>query len=301
MGYIGSVLLLVIDLIFILKVEWFFPIESKVNELLQLDSTMGITLATEQAKGYYTGIASRLSFVTVGLWWAGWAQIPFKYLPNGKKENNSNENALVKGFQELKKVFAEIKQTNNHNHVKRYLWGFFFTSMGVQTVMYVATLFGSQELHLKTPQLIATVLVIQLIAIVGAWVFSKVSNRIGNIYTLIIMSLIWIVICGIAYFTTTPEQFYGLAAIVGFVMGGIQSMLRSTYAKIIPDETQNHASYFSFYDVSEKLAIVIGTLSYGMLLQVTGNMRASILALALFFILGLFFITRIKNFKTLHP
>ena len=301
LGYFGSVLLLIFDLILIMKPEWFFPVQSKAQHLLVLSPSLTLEEAWTQAKGYYEGIASRLAFVSVGVWWAGWAQIPFKHLPNGKTISKKLVKPLARGFEELKKVWHEINKNNKHSHIKRYLIGSFFISMGVQTVMYVATLFGSQELHLKTSQLIGTVLIIQLIAIAGAWIFSRISERIGNIYTLIIMISIWILICAIAYNITTATAFYGLAAIVGFVMGGIQSLFRSTYAKIIPDETPNHASYFSFYDVCEKLAIVVGTFSYGFLLQLTGNMRASILALALFFIIGLIFIARIKNFKTLHP
>jgi UMF1 family MFS transporter len=300
MGYIGSVLLLLVDLIVIMKPEWFFPVETKASELLTADSVLSIEDATRQAKSYYEGIASRLSFVSVGLWWAGWAQIPFKYLPKGKAIQEKLANPFSKGFEELRKVVKEIKRNNSDSHIKRYLWGFFFTSMGLQTVMYVATIFGSQELHLQTAQLIITVLIIQLIAILGAWLFAKISAKIGNIYTLIIMVVIWIGICAYAYNIETAEQFYGLAMVVGFVMGGIQSMFRSTYAKLIPEQTQSHASYFSFYDVCEKIAIVLGTFSYGFLLQLTGNMRASILALALYFIIGLFFLARIKNFKTMH-
>jgi MFS transporter, UMF1 family len=301
MGYIGSVLLLIINLVMIMFPELLFPVQEKIISLMAASPGMSAEDAARDAKGYYEGIASRLSFVSVGLWWAGWAQIPFKYLPEGKAIVAELKNPLAKGFEELKKVWVEVKNQNSHNHIKRYLWGFFFVSMGLQTVMYVATIFGSQELHLQTAQLIGTVLIIQLIAILGAWLFSRLSGSIGNIYTLIIMIVIWIMICWIAYFTQTANQFYGLAVLVGFVMGGIQSMFRSTYAKIIPDTTPNHASYFSFYDVCEKLAIVIGTFSYGLLLQMTGNMRASIVALALYFVIGLFFIARIKNFKTLHP
>lgn len=301
MGYIGSVLLLILDLIMIMKTEWFFPVETRMQAAMAADSSLIADTALKDAKSYYEGIASRIAFVTVGLWWAGWAQIPFKHLPNGKAISEKLKNPFVNGFEELKKVWLEIRNNNSHNHIKRYLWGFFFTSMGLQTVMYVATIFGSQELHLKTAELIVTVLIIQLIAILGAWLFARISERIGNIYTLIIMVVIWVGICGYAYTITTAEQFYGLATVVGFVMGGIQSMFRSTYAKIIPDETPNHASYFSFYDVCEKLAIVIGTFSYGFLLQLTGNMRASIVALIIYFIAGLFFIARIKNFKSLHP
>lgn len=299
MGYIGSVILLLINLVMIMFPGLLFPVEGKAQELMA--QTQGLTMedAMQQAKGYYEGIASRLSFVSVGLWWAGFAQIPFKCLPDGRVTTEKMSKPFAKGFDELKKVWREIKHTNSQNHIKRYLWGFFFTSMGLQTVMYVATIFGSQELKLKTQDLIITVLIIQLIAVVGAWLFSRISSLIGNIYTLLIMILIWILICGIAYNIVTANQFYGLAVLVGFVMGGIQSMFRSTYAKIIPENTPNHASYFSFYDVCEKLAIVIGTFSYGLLLQLTGNMRASILALALYFVIGLFFIVRIKNFKTL--
>jgi MFS transporter, UMF1 family len=301
MGYIGSVLLLVMDLMLIMNPQWFFAVEQKATELAAANAALTPDEALQAAKSYYEGIASRLSFVSVGVWWAAWAQIPFKHLPNGNITVQKLKNPLAKGFEELKKVWREINTNNTHSHIKRYLWGFFFTSMGLQTVMYVATIFGSQELRLKTAELIVTVLIIQLIAIVGAWLFARVSEKIGNIYSLLIMVAIWIGICAYAYGITTANQFYGLAIIVGFVMGGIQSMFRSTYAKIIPDETPNHASYFSFYDACEKLAIVLGTFSYGFLLQLTGNMRASILALALYFIVGLFFIARIKNFKSLHP
>jgi UMF1 family MFS transporter len=300
MGYIGSVLLLIVNLITIMFPEWFFDVAGKAREL---QSSVDATEALKQAKSYYEGVASRLSFLSVGLWWAGFAQIPFYYLKEqavvGAK--STGENIFTKGYHELVKVWREINDNNTHHRIKRYLWGFFFTSMGLQTVMYVASIFGSQELKLPTQDLIITILIIQLIAIAGAQLFSMISARFGNIYTLIIMIVIWIFICVVAYGIHTAVEFYTLGALVGVVMGGIQSLFRSTYAKIIPDNTHNTASYFSFYDVCEKLAIVLGTLSYGILLDITGNMRTSIIVLALYFVLGLFFIARIKNFKTLHP
>jgi UMF1 family MFS transporter len=299
MGYFGSVLLLIINLVTIMFPELFFPVTAKATELMNASSGMDEATALSSAKDYYVGVASRLSFVSVGLWWAGFAQILFKNVHEDAPETVYEGNLFNKGFNELKKVWNEIQ--GQHHRIKRYLWGFFFTSMGLQTVMYVASLFGSQELHLPTQDLIITILIIQLIAILGAWMFSRISSKIGNIYTLISMIIIWILICFIAYKITTATEFYALGALVGIVMGGIQSMFRSTYAKIIPDDTHDHASYFSFYDVCEKLAIVFGTFSFGFLLDFTGNMRASVLALAVYFIIGLFFIARIKNFKTLHP
>jgi MFS transporter, UMF1 family len=297
MGYIGSVILLIINLITIMFPEFFFPMQKKVGELIA--SGISPDEALLQAKNYYGMIASRISFVSVGIWWAGFAQITFRNLHEDAPENNYEGNIFRKGFNELKSVFNEIRSNQEHGKIKRYLWGFFFTSMGLQTVLYVASLFGSQELHLPTQDLIITILIIQLIAILGAWMFSRISSKIGNIYSLVIMIIVWIIICFVAYKITTAIQFYSLGALVGIVMGGIQSMFRSTYAKLIPQETRDHASYFSFYDVCEKLAIVLGTFSFGFLLDITGNMRASVLALAVFFIIGLFFISRIKNFRTL--
>lgn len=299
MGYIGSVILLIVNLVTIMFPGLFFPVDEKVNELIA--SGMGQETALKEAKGYYEAIATRLSFVSVAIWWAGFAQITFRRLPEEGAGAAYEGNVFHKGFNELKKVWEEIKAYNKVNHIKRYLWGFFFVSMGLQTVMYVASLFGSQELHLPTQDLIITVLIIQLIAILGAWMFSRISAKLGNIYTLIIMVVVWIAICLVAYVIDTATEFYALGALVGVVMGGIQSMFRSTYAKLIPDNTPNHASYFSFYDVCEKLAIVIGTFSFGLLLDLTGNMRTSVLALAVYFVLGLLFIARIKNFKTMHP
>lgn len=299
MGYIGSVILLIFNLINILFADKIYPVQSYANELIQ--SGIADVDALAQSKEYYSTLATRLSFVSVGIWWAGFAQITFRLVPEVRRKTTFTERMLRTGYNELKAVWKEINEQNTHNRVKRYLWGFFFTSMGLQTVMYVATLFGSQELKLKTPNLIATVLIIQLIAILGAWCFARISEKIGNIYTLLIMIVIWMAICGIAYQIRQENAFYALAALVGFVMGGIQSMFRSTFAKIIPDQTPNHASYFSFYDVSEKFAIVIGTFSYGLIAELTGSMRDSIIALALYFVLGFLFIVRIKNFKTFHP
>ncbi|MCG9880867.1 MAG: MFS transporter [Bacteroidia bacterium] len=300
MGYIGSVILLILNLLVILNVSLFFPVQQKMQELLLLDPNLGEANALAKATSHYTSIASRLAFVSVGLWWAGFAQITFRNLPEKTIAKVKGERVLYKGLLEIKKVWNEISEPQN-KIIKRYLIGFFFSAMGVQTVMYVASLFGKQELHMELGKLIATVLIIQLIAILGAWGFAKISAKIGNIHTLIIMLFVWIGITTAAYLVQTEMQFYLLAAVVGTVMGGIQSMSRSTFAKLIPDGTKEPASYFSFYDVSEKLATVFGTFVFGFINNYTQNMRSSVLALIIFFILALFFIVRIENFKEKHP
>ncbi len=255
-GYVGSVLLQVICLVFVLQPGWF-----------------GIT---------DDSFAPRLSFLLVGLWWAGFAQIAFFRLPNGIPVTARREHSLVtNGFYQLQKVWKEIKE---HRVLKTYLAAFFFYSMGVQTVMLAAALFGSKELHLKTGELITTILIIQLVAIAGAFIMAKLSNVFGNLRVLLFVVFIWIGVCIAAYYTTTAFQFYIVAAIVGLIMGGIQSLSRSTYACLMP-ETHDTASFFSFYDVTEKVAIVAGMISFGYIDSIM-NMRSAIVALITFFAVG---------------
>lgn len=300
LGYIGSVVLLVLNLALIKNVGLFFPIADKVKELMAADPSLTDLVVLENAQKYYSGIAIKWAFVTVGLWWAGFAQITFRRLPEKSGAEPKPGGLISNGFKEIKKVYGELNLPDNAV-IKRYLIGYFFSAMGVQTVMYVASMFGEKELGMKADKLIMTVLIIQLIAVLGAWGFAKISAIIGNIYALIFMILVWIGITTAAYYVNTENQFLILAAVVGSVMGGIQSMSRSTFAKLIPDGTKDTASYFSFYDFCEKMATVLGTLSFALINNYTQNMRSSVLALIIFFILALFFIMRIKNFKEVHP
>ncbi len=257
-GYIGSVLLQIICFFFVLKPEWF-----------------GITDGTFPA---------RLSFLLVGLWWAAFAQITFATLPKSIATGVLKQgNIITNGFIELKKVWHQAGQLPV---LRKYLISFFFYSMGVQTVMLAATLFGSQVLQMATSKLIICILLIQIVAIAGAYLMAKLSDRFGNFNVLAFVVLLWTAICVAAYFVNSEIQFYILASIVGLIMGGIQSLSRSTYAKIMPEGTHDTASFFSFYDVTEKIAIVIGMVSFGLVQQVTGNMRNSILTLVLFFLVG---------------
>jgi MFS transporter, UMF1 family len=241
----------------------------------------------------------KLTFLLVGIWWVAWAQIPFNRLPiSNKSERKLKTHVLVNGFLELKKVWDQLI----HMPVlKRFLSAFFFYSVGVQTVMLVAIDFGIKELKMKDANLIIAAVVIQLVAIVGALGMSKLSARYGNIKVLILTVLLWIFVCITAYFITTENQFYVLACLVGLVMGGIQSMSRSTYAKFMP-ETKDTASFFSFYDVTEKLAIVVGLFSFGIVEGITKSMRNSVLVLTGFFVIGLLFLllTAQKTKKTVQ-
>jgi len=268
LGYVGSVLLLLTCLSTILKPEWF--------------------------GGISPGLASRLAFLATGLWWAGFAQYSFYHLPSNVHRRSEKADPIAAGFRELKKIMGEL---SSQHLLKKFLLAFFFYNMGVQTVMYVATIFGKDELQLPSQALIITILILQIVAIGGAYIFSRLSERYGNTRALSIAVVIWVGICIGAYFVSSGNEFYLLATVVGSVMGGVQSLSRATYAKLMPDDTPDTASYFSFYDVVEKLSIVLGTFAYGLIDQITGSMRNSVLALMVFFIIGLVFLLGIPSRK----
>jgi UMF1 family MFS transporter len=272
MGYIGSVLLMILCFAFI-----------------TLNDSLAWKLGT---------LPVRISFLSVGVWWMAFAQITFRHVTEIKKEVQiSNQSILFSGYTELQKVW---KSLTNSPELKKFLLSFFFYNMGVQTVMYMATYFASDELKLETTELLSVVLIIQLVAIGGAWLFAKISNRLGNKFALQALVIIWIGICVAAYFVKTVNEFYLLAFTVGMVMGGIQSMSRSTYSKLLP-ETEDTASYFSFYDVCEKVGIVIGTLSFGIIAESLGGMRNSTIGLSVYFIIGFILLTRLKKISHYMP
>ncbi len=268
MGYVGSVILLVICLALVIGKE-----------------------------GQEAANAMRTSFVLTGIWWMFFAQYTFYYLPKGNRSSKKITKAIFfNGFKELIKVKNQLFE---NLILKNYLSAFFVFSMAVQTVMLVATYFGEKEVtwqsnSQKTIGLIISILLIQIVAILGAFLTSKASNKFGNIPTLIVLNFIWLVLCICAYFVNLPIHFYITASCVGLVMGGIQALSRSTYSKYLP-ETDDTASFFSFYDVSEKIGIVIGMSIYGIIDQVTGSMRSAIVFLGLFFLIGLVLLFRVRK------
>ena len=282
LGYIGSVILLVVNLAMIMKPALF-----------------GITGTSGEAAMK----AMRYSFVMVGVWWILFSQYTYHYLPKGNHNENQKvtHHVIFNGFKELKKVWALLEL---NIALKRYLGSFFVYSMAVQTVMIVATYFGAQEIawsskEESTTGLIVCILLIQLVAVLGAFLTSRASAKFGNIPTLVVINVFWVLLCTAAYFIVLPIHFYIMAALVGLVMGGIQSLSRSTYSKLLP-ETEDTASFFSFYDVAEKIGIVIGMCVYGIIDQITGSPRFAIVFLAVFFITGVILLKRVPENKAVN-
>lgn len=269
MGYIGSTILLIINLAMVM---------SATNDAERLE-------------------CMKYSFIMVGIWWIGFSHVTYYYLPKGTSTGHKVTKAvLFDGFKELKIVWKQLQQ---NIVLKRYLSSYFVFIMAVQTMMLVATYFGATEINWETPSqkttgLIICILVIQIVAVLGAFLTSRASGKFGNINTLIFLNSFWAILCVFAYFVTEPNEFYIVAGFVGLVMGGIQSLARSTYSKLLP-ETDDTASYFSFYDVTEKIGIVIGMSIYGIIDQVTGSMRNSSVFLAIFFVIGIILLLRIPK------
>jgi len=239
----------------------------------------------------------RYSFLLVGIWWMGFSQYTYYYLPNNKNENKLHKNVIFSGFKELRKVWNQIKELKS---LRRYLGAFFVYSMAVQTIMIIAAYFGEKEVQWGSDSsriigLITSILVIQVVAIFGALFTSRLVLKYGNIKVLILLNFLWILICTYAYFVVTPIDFYIAAFFVGLVMGGIQSLSRSTYSKFIPEDTKDTTSFFSFYDVAEKIGIVIGMFTYGFIADITGKIQNAILFLILFFVVGLLLLLRVPK------
>ena len=271
MGYIGSILLLILCLVLIEGHELF---------------------------GIAKGLATRISFVIVGLWWLSFAQVTYSRLPINENIRKPKKGYLTSGFKELGKVWKELK---NYAALRTFLFSFFFFSVGVQTIIYMAGIFGSTELGLPTTNLIGAILLVQFVAIFGAYIFSNVSKKYGNLTALKITIIIWGVVCFVAFSLDKTQDnielyFYGLGGLIGLVLGAIQSLSRSTYSKLLP-ETEDTATYFSFYDVTEKIAIVLGMIVFGVLNSVTGSMQWSVLFLAVFFLISFVVLSFIKKTK----
>jgi MFS transporter, UMF1 family len=259
MGYLGGVILLLFNLAMIMKPGWFgIPADSN--------------------------LPPRISFLTVGLWWIGFSQITFTRLPKYTyKKRQGKESVIFNGYRELQKVYKQIRKSPR---LSLYLVCYFFFMMGLLSVMYMATNFGKKVVGLDDSVLIPTLLLLQLVGMVGAWSFARLSGRIGNLPALMIALISWTLICSGAYYITDAAGFITAAFFIGLVMGGTQSLARSTYSKMLP-ETTDHTSFFSFFDVMEKLATAGGTFSFGLIESITGNMRFSIVAISAFFLVAL--------------
>jgi MFS transporter, UMF1 family len=305
LGYIGSVLLLLWNLSMIIAPGLYFDVDGKAALFLTEDSGLTSLEAMDMAKSFFNAKACQISFLSVGVWWILFAQITFLKLPKRVHGERVSRSVIFSGYREIRKVFLELKGTDR---LRKYLIAFFFYNTGVQTVMYMAANFAAKEIKtigpdgadkpFETQNLIVTILIIQLVGIIGAYIFAFLSKKLGNLRALMIAVVCWMALCGFAYFVVYEYTFYALAAGVGMVMGGVQALSRSTYSKFLP-ATNDHASYFSFYNVCYYVGTVVGTFGFGYVLDITDNIRMSILLVSVFFIIGFIQLIRVPKEETL--
>ena len=269
LGYLGGVILLLFQLTMIMKPGWYgIPADSSLQY--------------------------RLAFLTVGLWWIGFSQITFTRLPKYiYKKRQGRASILFNGYRELQTVYRQIRKSPA---LSLFLVSYFFFMMGLLSVMFMAANFGKKEVGLDDSVMIPTLLLIQLVGMAGAWSFARLSGKIGNLRALMIALSAWTLICIGAYYITNAAGFITAAFFIGIVMGGTQALARSTYSKMLP-ETTDHTSFFSFFDVMEKLASAGGTFSFGLIEALTGNMRFSVVAIGIFFVIGLAFLIMVMKAK----
>ncbi len=273
MGYIGSVILLVLNLLMVTNLD------GGETTLLGIPDR--------------DGLPARITFLTVGIWWVGFAQLAFRVLPDNPYGLKATGGVWSSGYRELRKVWRQLRSTRR---LRGYLMAFFVLNMGIQTIMYLAVTYAKEEVQdhdalgavvpISDQSLIISILLIQLVAILGAFLFVRMSKAWGNLAALTIGCGVWILLCVAAYGIHWAWEFYLLACGVGLVMGGSQALSRSTYAKFLPD-TLDHASYFSFYDVSYYVGTVLGTFAYGLVYQLTGDLRNTVVFIGGFFVVGL--------------
>lgn len=270
MGYFGSSFLLIAVLVAVQNPTWFGA-----------EAT--------------TALITRFSFVLVALWWLVFGEYALTRLPRGAAHRSEESSVPARPRTAYRALYRSIRELLSDRSLRRFVLAFFFASAGVQTVILIASLFGSQVLGLPTSALITTILMIQYVAMVGAWAFARWSRRWGNIPTLLIGAGGWAMVCVGAYFVRQEVQFYALGAAVGLVMGGLQSLSRSTYAKMLP-EAEDHVTYFSFYDIAEKMATVLGMVSVGWLENATGDLRLAALMLVVYFLVAAYYWSRIRRY-----
>ncbi len=262
-----------------------------IGSVLLMVQNLSMLLAPGLYGGMSEGFACRLSFGLVGFWWLIFGQYSLYLLP--KDEPKKIENFTKQTFQKLNEIIKEISENRS---MTIFLWGFFFYNMGLQTVMYIAGIFGESELHIKGGILIVTILLVQILAIVGAYFFAFFSKKYGNVAVIFWATILWIGVCLSAYFIN-QTGFFVLAIFIGLLMGGIQSLSRATFAKYLPENTSKRNAYFGFYEITDKLGIVLGTFSYGFIAQMTGSVRNSVVALAIYFFVGAIFLFFLKTTK----
>jgi UMF1 family MFS transporter len=265
-GYVGGGLLLIINAVMIVKPDWF-------------------GLPDQEA-------ASRAAFATVAVWWALFSLPIFRHVAEPPRRIEPEEEGLGLGpvrigFRRLSATFHEIRQ---YRQLVLFLAAFFFYSDGIGTIIKLATAYGSQ-IGLGTESLIGALLVVQFVGVPFTFAFGALADRIGAKRGIMIALVVYSMISVFGYFVTTAWHFWVLAFAVGMVQGGAQSLSRGLFASMIP--RARSSEFFAFFSVFEKMAGILGPIVFGVASQMTGTGRFGILAVIVFFLVGMALLRRV--------
>jgi MFS transporter, UMF1 family len=235
--------------------------------------------------GIDQGLAVRISLASAGVWWLLFSQITFRTLRSRRAVRRipPGDSLLTIGFKQLGNTFRQIRE---FPETVRYLIAYLIYNDGIQTVIVVATLFGSEELHMDNTSLILVILLVQVVAFFGALFFGWLAGQIGTKRAIILSLVVWSgVVIYAAVALQSVAEFWVLSTVVAIVLGGSQALSRSLFSDMIPDGRE--AEFFSFYEISDRFTSIFGPLIFGLANQLTGSLRAGIFSLVILFVVGL--------------
>ncbi len=264
----------------------------------------GIALALvvmHKTFGIEQSMAVRIAMAMAGLWWAGWTLLTVKHLKETKTkqelpEKHQNQTKFFAYLSlGISQTFATVKKVGHFKHLALFVVAYMIYNDGIHTVTSMATIYGKEELGLGTPHLMVTLLLVQVVAIGGALIFSLIANRIGARRSVMVSLVLWSGVVIYGYFIQTATEFFILGMVVGIVLGGTQALSRSFYGAMIPEQAS--AEFYGFYSVFSKFSAIWGPATFGVIKQITGSARLAIISLMVFFIVGLILLAFVNEEK----
>lgn len=259
--------------------------------LVSMHDRVGLSLAQ----------AVRIGIVAAGVWWGGFTLVTARLLREPATALTLPERyrgwprALACVAVGVSRTLRTTRRVSRMRHLLIFLVAFMLYDDAIQTVISMASIYGTVELHLPTTALMLTLLLVQAVALVGALIFARLAGRIGARHAVMVTLVIWIGVVLYAYFIRTPAQFFVLGGLAGLVMGGSQALSRSLYGSMIPVDAS--AEFYGFYTVFSKFSAIWGPFTFAAVKQVTGSSRLAIVSLVVLFVIGLALLSRVDEAK----
>ncbi|MFD4210043.1 MFS transporter [Micromonospora tulbaghiae] len=253
--------------------------------LLLALNLVAVTMLSEEGNAQRTLDLARWSIVSAGVWWAAFTLIPLRWLREHPTAAalQAGGNVLTDGFRQLGRTLREIKA---YPLTLYFLLAFLVFNDGIQTVITLASQYGTEELRLEQSTLIVTILLVQFLAFGGALALGALAKRIGAWKTVLLSLVLWtgVIIAAFRLPAEAPVPFMILGGCIGLVLGGSQALSRSLFSQLIP--AGKEGEYYGFYEISDKGTSWLGPLAFGLVFQLTSSYRVGLVSLLIFFVVG---------------